>query len=199
MSYPLKVGIIGAGIQAKLQLDALMLVRKPKKIKIWGRDPVKVKKFIKNFKTPILIESCLSVQELVVSSELVITTTPSSEPLIKNEWLQKGMHITAMGSDAEHKNELDPKILKECDVYVPDHQSQTSILGELHHALKGNLINLDKQFNDLGSIILDPNLGRKNKEDITICDLTGTGVQDTAIARYAYAIANKKKLGTIVE
>ena len=99
---------------------------------------------------------------------------------------------------AEHKNELDPKILKECDVYVPDHQSQTSILGELHHALKGNLINLDKQFNDLGSIILDPNLGRKNKEDITICDLTGTGVQDTAIARYAYAIADKKKLGIIV-
>ena len=189
------VGIIGAGIQAKLQLDALMLVRKPKKIKIWGRDPVKVKKFIKNFKTPILIESCLSVQELVVSSELVITTTPSSEPLIKNEWLQKGMHITAMGSDAEHKNELDPKILKECDVYVPDHQSQTSILGELHHALKGNLINLDKQFNDLGSIILDPNLGRKNKEDITICDLTGTGVQDTAIARYTYNIAVTNSLG----
>ncbi len=189
------VGIIGAGIQAKLQLDALMLVRKPKKIKIWGRDPVKVKKFIKNFKTPILIESCLSAQELVVSSELVITTTPSSEPLIKNEWLQKGMHITAMGSDAEHKNELDPKILKECDVYVPDHQSQTSILGELHHALKGNLINLDKQFNDLGSIILDPNLGRKNKEDITICDLTGTGVQDTAIARYTYNIAVKNSLG----
>jgi ornithine cyclodeaminase len=100
-----------------------------------------------------------------------------------------------MGSDAEHKNELDPKIISSCDVYVPDSQAQTSILGELHHALRGNLINPDAIFNDLGSIVSDPNLGRKSKDDITICDLTGTGVQDTAIARYTYDLAIKNNLG----
>jgi ornithine cyclodeaminase len=125
----------------------------------------------------------------------IITTTPSSNPLIKNEWLKKGMHVTAMGSDAEYKNELDPKILSSCDVYVPDSQTQTSILGELHHALKDSLINSDTTFNNLGDIVLNPNLGRKSKEDITICDLTGTGVQDTAIARYAYDLAVKNNLG----
>ena len=134
------VGVIGAGIQAKLQLQALMLVRSPKKIKVWGRDSLKVKKFIEEMKNTLNIESCLTTEELVTSSDLVITATPSSEPLIKNEWLKKGMHITAMGSDSEHKIELDPMILKECDVYVPDSQAQTSILGELHHALKANLI-----------------------------------------------------------
>ena len=188
-------GIIGAGIQAKLQLQALMLVRKPKKIKIWGRDSLKVKKFIKEFDTILNIESCLSAEELVTNSDLIITTTPSSNPLIKNEWLKKGMHITAMGSDAEHKNELDPKILSSCDIYVPDSQAQTSILGELHHALKNNFISPNTIFDDLGKIILDPNLGRKNKEDVTICDLTGTGVQDTAIARYTYNLAIKNNLG----
>ena len=90
---------------------------------------------------------------------------------------------------------MDPKILSSCDVYVPDSQAQTSILGELHNALSNNLISPDTVFNDLGNIILDPNLGRKNKEDITICDLTGTGVQDTAIARYAYNLAIKNNLG----
>jgi ornithine cyclodeaminase len=188
-------GIIGAGIQAKLQLRALMLVRSPKKIKVWARDPLKVKKFVQGFNNILNIESCLTTEELVTSSNLVISTTPSSSPLIKNEWLKKGMHITAMGSDAEHKNELDPKILSSCDVYVPDNQTQTSILGELHHALKDNLISPDTMFNDLGDIVLDPNLGRKSKEDITICDLTGTGVQDTAIARYAYNLAVKNYLG----
>ena len=188
-------GIIGAGIQAKLQLQALMLVRSPKKIKVWARDPLKVKKFIKEFNNILDIESCLTTEELVTSSDLVITTTPSSSPVIKNEWLKKGMHVTAMGSDSEHKNELDPKILSSCDVYVPDSQTQTSILGELHHALKDNLISPDNIFNDLGNIILDPNLGRKRKEDVTICDLTGTGVQDTAIARYTYALAVKNNLG----
>lgn len=188
-------GIMGAGIQAKLQLKALMLVRNPKKIKIWGRDSLRVKKFIEEFDNILNIESCLSAEELVTNSDLIITTTPSSNPLIRNEWLKKGMHITAMGSDAEHKNELDPKILTSCNVYVPDSQAQTSILGELHHALKDKLISPDIVFNDLGNIILDPNLGRKNKEDITICDLTGTGVQDTAIARYAYNLAINNNLG----
>ena len=188
-------GIMGAGIQAKLQLQALLLVRKPKKIIVWGRDGNKVNKFINNFKNILNIESCLSAEQLVTKSNLIITTTPSSKPLIKNEWLKKGMHITAMGSDAEHKNELDPKILQESNVYVPDSQSQTSVLGELHHALKSNLVNSNNNFNDLGKIILNPNLGRKNKDDITICDLTGTGVQDTAIARHTYDLAIKNNLG----
>ena len=188
-------GIIGVGIQAKLQLQALMLVRSPKKIKVWGRDPLKVKKFIETFNNILNIESCLTAEELVTSSDLVITTTPSSSPLIKNEWIKKGMHVTAMGSDADHKNELDPKILSSCDIYVPDSQIQTSILGELHHAIKDNFINPDTIFNNLGDIILNPNLGRKNKEDVTICDLTGTGVQDTAIARYTYSLAIKNNLG----
>jgi len=188
-------GIIGAGTQAKLQLQALMLVRSPKKIKVWARDPLKVKKFIEEFNNTLNIESCFSAEELVTTSDLIITTTPSSNPLIKNKWLKKGMHITAMGSDAEHKNELDPKILTECDLYVPDSQSQTSILGELHHVLNDNLISTETTFHDLGAILLNPSLGRKSKDDITICDLTGTGVQDTAIARYTYNLAIKNNLG----
>jgi ornithine cyclodeaminase len=188
-------GIIGAGIQAKLQLEALMLVRSPKRIKVWGRDHLKVKKFIESFNNTLNIESCLSAEELVTTSDLIITTTPSSNPLIKNEWLKKGTHITAMGSDAEHKNELDPKILASCDLYVPDSQTQTSILGELHHALNVNLISTETIFHDLGAILLNPSLGRKSKNDITICDLTGTGVQDTAIARYTYNLAIKNNFG----
>ena len=100
-----------------------------------------------------------------------------------------------MGSDAEQKNELHPSMIKLCDKYIPDNQPQTTILGELHHAIKKNLISPDHKFDDLGSIIIDPSLGRKNKEDITICDLTGTGVQDTAIARYTYNICKENNLG----
>ena len=72
-------------------------------------------------------------------------------------------------------------------------------MGELHHAIDNNIISVDKSFNELGDVILDPNLGRKNKDDITVCDLTGTGVQDTAIARYTYELATKLKLGTSVD
>ena len=190
------LGIIGAGIQARLQLKAILLVRKINKINLWARDKVKVDEFIdslKDLKIDINIsESC---KDLASSSDIIITTTPSKKPLLEFDWIKKGTHITAMGSDAEQKNELHPAMIKLCDKYIPDNQPQTTILGELHHAIKENLIPPDHKFDDLGSIIIDPSLGRKNKEDITICDLTGTGVQDTAIARYAYNICNENNLG----
>ena len=190
------VGIIGAGIQARLQLQAIMLVRKINKITVWARDKIKANQFIDSLKDlEIDLHVASSCKELASLSEIIVTTTPSKKPLLEFDWIKKGTHITAMGSDAEHKNEIDPRMLKYCDQYVPDNQSQTSALGELHHALKQNLISSQEKFNDLGDIINDPNLGRKNKEDITICDLTGTGVQDTAIARFTFNLCKKNNLG----
>ena len=190
------VGIIGAGIQARLQLQAIMLVRKINKITVWARDKIKANQFLDSFKDlEIDLYMASSCKELASLSEIIVTTTPSKKPLLEFDWIKKGTHITAMGSDAEHKNEIDPHMLKYCDQYVPDNQSQTSALGELHHALKQNLISSQEKFNDLGDIINDPNLGRKNKEDITICDLTGTGVQDTAIARFTFNLCKKNNLG----
>ena len=104
-----------------------------------------------------------------------------------------------MGSDAEQKNELDPQIIKDCDFYIPDNQSQTSILGELHHAIKQGIISSEVKFNDLGKIILDSSLGRKNINDVTVADLTGTGVQDTAIARHTFSISQEKRLGVQID
>ena len=191
-----KAGIIGAGIQAKLQLEALTLVRKINTAYIWSRDSTKTKKFVEEINNlNVNLEVCSSAEEVLRKSEIVVTTTPSKSPLIKSDWLKKGLHITAMGSDAEQKNELDPLIIKQCDLYIPDSLSQTTILGELHHALEKNIVSSDNTYDELGNVILDSNLGRKSKDDITICDLTGTGVQDTAIARYTFNLALKKKLG----
>ena len=195
-----KAGIVGAGIQARLQLESLLLVRKIDKAYIWARETGKANKFCEELShLNINLEVCNLIEDVVKKSDIVVTTTPSKLPLIKNDWLKKGLHITAMGSDAEQKNELDPLIIKSCNYYIPDSLSQTRILGELHHAIDNNIVPVDKSFNELGDVILDPNLGRKNKDDITVCDLTGTGVQDTAIARYTYEIATKLKLGKSVD
>ena len=195
------VGIIGAGIQAKMQLEALLLVRNIKTAYIWSRDSKKTNTFVQNIKDTININinACESPEETVNLSEIVITSTPSKSPIIKSEWLKKGLHITAMGSDAEMKNELDPKIIKECDYYIPDSQSQTSILGELNHAIKAGLVSAEKKYNELGSVIINSNLGRSNINDVTVADLTGTGVQDTAIARHTYKISADKGFGKMIE
>ena len=195
------VGIIGAGIQAKMQLEALLLVRNIKIAYIWSRDSKKTNTFVKNIKDKINIKiiACESPEQTVNLSEILITCTPSKSPIIKSEWLKKGLHITAMGSDAEMKNELDPKIIKDCDYYIPDSQSQTSILGELNHAIKAGLVSAEKKYNELGSVIINSNLGRRNINDVTVADLTGTGVQDTAIARHTYKISADKGFGKMIE
>ena len=195
------VGIIGAGIQAKMQLEALLLVRNIKTAYIWSRDSKKTNTFVQNIKDKINIKiiECESPEQTVNLSEILITCTPSKSPIIKSEWLKKGLHITAMGSDAEMKNELDPKIIKDCDYYIPDSQSQTSILGELNHAIKAGLVSSEKKYNELGSVIINPNLGRRNINDVTVADLTGTGVQDTAIARHTYKISADKGFGKMIE
>ena len=195
------VAIIGTGIQARMQLEALTLVRDIKNVNVWSRDIKKTHAYIEDVSKNINLNFTAfdNTNEVVNNADILITTTPSKKPLVDFSSLPKGIHITAMGSDAEEKNELEPDIIKNCDVYVPDSQAQTSILGELNHAIKNNLIKSDMIFNDLGKIIINPELGRKNNDDITVADLTGTGVQDTAIARHAYSIAINKNLGKKVE
>ena len=195
------VAIIGTGIQARMQLEALTLVRDIKNVNVWSRDIKKTHAYIDNVSKNIKLnfKAFDNTNEVVNNADILITTTPSKKPLVHYSSLPKGMHITAMGSDAEEKNEVDPNIIKNCDVYVPDSQAQTSILGELNHAIKKDLIKNDMIFNDLGKIIINPELGRKNTQDITVADLTGTGVQDTAIARFAFSTAKEKKLGIVIK
>jgi ornithine cyclodeaminase len=128
----------------------------------------------------------------------VITTTPSTTPLIRANWLHDGLHITAIGSDAEHKQELEPAILARANVFCCDTIEQSKRLGELHHAL-ADFPELETQAITLGDVIAGNGTGRNNEHDITVCDLTGTGVQDTAIARFAFERIRARGAGTLFE
>ena len=126
-----------------------------------------------------------------------VTTTPSTEPILKADWLHPGLHITAMGADQHTKNELDPQCLKLADLYVADSISQTVKQGELRAALDAKIISSDENFPELGKIINKKEKGRSSPKDITIVDLTGTGAQDTAIATYALKKAVELGAGEI--
>src|SRR5690606_24092638 len=121
-------------------------------------------------------------REAAAGADILVTTTPAAAPLLMAEWLTEGQHVTAMGSDAEHKNEIDPAAITRADLYVADSLAQVRRLGELHHAIAAGLVAADAAFPELGAVAAGIAPGRASPRDITICDLTGTGVQDTAIA-----------------
>ncbi len=191
------VGIIGTGSQARYQLEALKLVRDFKKVIVYGKTPSRVNQFINDMKSVLDVEiySSASIESLVKDSEVVITTTPSQSPLIKAEWLHPGLHITSMGSDAEHKQELEAEVLAKADHLVCDVKAQCFVLGELHHGLEQGTITRDSLITEIGELTSGKKNGRTKDDQITICDLTGTGVQDTAIAIYAYERLVKRNLG----
>lgn len=179
--------ILGAGVQARLQLQALVLERPVRHVSVWARRQESAVKFADWVRRELQLEVdvCNSARQAVEQGEVIVTTTPSREPLIEPGWLKRGQHVTAMGSDAEHKNEIAPEVLLEVDRYVCDRQSQCALMGELHHALKTGVVSENEVFPELGAIVTGDAKGRETETQITLCDLTGTGVQDTAIATLA--------------
>ncbi|GLS30981.1 ornithine cyclodeaminase [Mesorhizobium albiziae] len=193
--------IFGAGVQARLQLEALKLVRPIEEARLWARDPAKAmdtaSELSRHLGIPVSAEP--DPAKAAAGVDIIVTTTPATEPLILPEFLKPGQHITAMGSDSEHKNELAPGVFKIADLYVADSAAQTRRLGELHHAIDAEVIGADAAVTELGAVIAGKAVGRRGRHDITIADLTGTGVQDTAIAAFAHDRARAAKVGTPFE
>ena len=193
--------IFGAGMQARLQLRALTLVRPIREARIWARDAAKAEKMAADLSRTLGINvvAVADPHAAVAGADIVVTTTPSETPILKAEWLKPGQHITAMGSDAEHKNEIEPQVIAIADIYVADSLAQTRRLGELHHAIETGAVDENARFAELGQIIAGEVAGRTSAYQITIADLTGTGIQDTAIANFAFARSRQLREGTTNE
>ena len=181
------VAVLGSGMQAELQVAAIALVRPVRAVRVWARDPAKAAALCTRLVARGLAASAFpDVAAATSGADVVVTTTPAERPLLCHA--DPGQHITAMGSDAEHKNEIAPALLARVS-YVADRLSQTRVLGELHHAIAAGVIPADSIFPELGQVIAGQRPGRLTRDEITLADLTGTGIQDTAIAALAVSRA----------
>lgn len=184
-----QVALIGAGEQAALQLQALRLVRPIDSVRVWARDHAKAWAFSVELArdSGLAVKPCATIDEAMAGADIAVTCTPSRTPLLEARHLHPGLHITAMGSDAEHKNEICPHALAQVDRYVADRLSQTRVLGELHHAVAAGVLSDLSGCVELGQVLAGQCRGRSATAQVTLCDLTGTGAQDTAMANLAFA------------
>lgn len=192
------VCVVGAGLQARLQLTALTLVRNIESASVWspfnGEAAATAADLTASLGIPVSDAGDLSVA--LPEADIVVTTTPASRPIVKADWLRPGQHVTAMGSDQPGKGELEPACLARADAYFPDRQAQTAIQGELHNAISAGVIDADQVFTELGDVVAGKAAGRTTNEQITIVDLTGMGIQDTAIANFAHERACEAGAGS---
>lgn len=196
-----KVAVIGTGTQARLQIQALSKVRSFDELRVWGRDHAKAEAYAKEMsrKLGVDVVPVSSAEDAVRGSEIVVTATMSTSPIIKVEWISGGTHITAMGSDEPGKNEVDPKILSRADKVVVDSLKQCAKLGEVHHALEDGSMNEEDVHAELGEVLLGKKPGRESDKEVTVCDLTGIAIQDVAISQLVYEKAKKAARGFYIE
>ncbi len=177
------VGIIGAGIQGRMQLDWLRRVRKFDQAVVWGIDEIELAAYRRDMESPGLkIRTTLRAEEVAASANLIVTCTPSTTPVLKDEWIRPGTHITAVGSDTAAKQELDAAILARADRVVVDSLSQSELRGEVYKAVSTGAIGRGGLV-ELGRVIEDEKLRRASDGEITVADLTGVAVQDIQISK----------------
>ncbi len=184
-----RIGIVGTGVQARMQLEMLRDVVDCTSCLVWGRDSTKVQRMIADLRASesvqawgLEIEAAPALDVLVLQCNLIVTTTSARSPLIRAHQVQQGTHITAMGSDDHGKQELEAEVLAKADLVVADSVSQCVDHGECFGAVQGGHI-AAKSILELGHVIKDRGKGRTNEDQITVADLTGVAIQDIQIAK----------------
>jgi ornithine cyclodeaminase len=198
------VAVIGTGLQARYQLDALAVARPGfAHVRVWGRNREHATHCVDDLLArPGLPEGCRfavadTVEAAVEGADVVITCTASRDPLVQAEWLTRGALVTALGSDGAEKQELDVGVFALADLVVVDSREQCAQIGELHHALDAEIVLSPDDATELGEICAGSKPGRTNAEQTIVCDLTGVGVQDVAAANVVMERAGD--VGAVVE
>ena len=196
------VGIIGAGAQAKTQLAGLIEVYKGfEEVRVWSPDETK-EQFIAELQ-PKYVDVCKiiaakTISEAVENADIIVTATPSRQPLVMNDMIKSGVHFNCIGADAPGKEELDPNILKRAKIVVDDLE-QAIHSGEINVPLSKGIITKKDVYAELSEIVIGLKPGREKNEEITVFTSTGLAIQDAVTAEIAYHKAIKKNIGKFIK
>ena len=183
-----RIGIVGSGIQARLQLEYLAPVTECRRVLVWGRSQSHLDAYVGDMERQGFdVAITTDAREIMGTCNLIVTTTPAEEPILLASNLLRGTHITAVGSDTSAKQELDARILGRADLVVADSIVQCLERGEIHQALNAGTLNRT-DIVELGSIIAGDAAGRTTEDQVTVADLTGVAVQDIQIAKAVYSV-----------
>jgi len=197
------VGLVGAGTQARTQLMGLLsLYGRLKEVRVWSRTKETRDSYIAEMRQTYGDLTAFfpadNVKGAVEGADIVVTTTPSREPIVSRDWIAPGMHFNCIGADAPGKEELDPSILTSAKIVVDDWE-QASHSGEINVPLAGGMMSKRDVWAEMGEVVAGKRLGRTSQDEITIFVSTGLAVQDAVTANLAYKRASEKGLGRLIE
>lgn len=191
------VAIIGTGLQARTQLEAISHVRKISEVRAFGRDEKRRAEFAAAMtaRLNLPVTAMASAEEAVRDSDIVITSTTSSQPVLEGRWLKPGMHVNAIGANFPQKRELDADAVKRCDVIVVDSREQSRMeAGDLIQAFGEDAARWNG-VHEMAEIVAGKIPGRSNTQQITLFKSNGIAIEDIVVAGKIYEIARERGVG----
>jgi ornithine cyclodeaminase len=179
------LGIIGTGHQAEFEALAVAHVRPIERIIAVGNSPDRRRSFERTLreKLDVTVEFA-SAEKASREADVLVTVTPSREPIVRAGWVRPGTHISAMGADNVGKQELDVELIRRATCWV-DYPEQSVRIGEMQHAAKAGIVSLEQlKERTLGLLLKKPGIAR-SPDEITVFDSSGIAVQDLAAAQAA--------------
>jgi ornithine cyclodeaminase len=177
------LGILGTGVQARLQAELHAAVLPLERVLVWGRNRERAEDCARDVAVrlpSVRVAAVESAAEAAAGARLLVTATASLAPLLRPEDLQPGTHVSAVGADTPGKQELDPGILRRAALLLVDSLSQCERLGELQHAPSEKARAVE-----IGAFLERP--VAYDRAGITVADFTGMGVEDLFIAEACLA------------
>lgn len=198
---PKVIALVGAGAQAKTQLMALLTLYRDFEVRAWSRSDSTREAFLAEM-GPLCegrarLRGFDDLEKAVRGADIIVTTTPSREPLVADEWVSNGAHINCIGADAPGKQELDPAILKRSKIIVDDWE-QASHSGEINVPISKGLLSKGDVWAELGEVVAGLKPGRESKRELTVFVSTGLAVQDAVTAALVYRKASERGLGRMI-
>ncbi|MFC2008874.1 alanine dehydrogenase [Chloroflexota bacterium] len=191
------LGVVGAGGQSLRQVEAINEVLKLEQVKVFDVAESRANELARTIEQRfgLSAKGVSSAEEVAKGSDVIVTVTPSSTPVVHDSWVGAGTHISAIGADAAGKEELEPALLKRAKIVVDDWE-QASHSGEINVPVaKGVLTHADIHA-DIGEVVAGQKKGRTSETEITVFDSTGLAIQDVITAWHAYRVAMEKGLGS---
>jgi ornithine cyclodeaminase len=187
-----KLAMLGTGSQARYQLRAIARVNRPARVSAWSPSSAHRARYAEEMMGAlgIPVSAASSAKEALEDADVVVTVTPARKPIVEASFVKPGATILAVGSDGPDKQELEVAVLERADKVIADKLSQCARLGEIHHALEAGRLTEKDVYGELGDVVIGRLPGREGDE-LIVCDLTGVGAQDAALAEVVW-----KELGS---
>lgn len=197
---PAVVTICGCGEQSRHQLRALACVRPLRRVYAFDAQPSRARALAAEMGRELGVDAA-AVDDLGTAtrqSGIVVTCTPSHQPIVGPSHVALGTFVAAVGADNPMKSELEPALMA-ANTVVTDITDQCATIGDLHHAVAAGAMRASGVHAELAEIICGRKPARRSASEIIVFDSTGTALQDVAAASVVYRNAMAAQAGIVID